>query len=579
MKWNSLLYNLTILGTAFVITSLETLAADDQLNKLKIKREKSWSSYIKRGNYSLFIDNDSGISHLPYHERQQILNQRNKKWDILLNYYQEADYLEVTKRAPMFYGWKTHRGAAAYLSGLSRAKFNDLKNSLKDLNRSIRYKFKNPQVYFEKGKVLLSLDLLDQSYEAFEESIKRKNQQTLSRYYLGWIKEIQKDYQAALKHYEDILKDKNLDPDTTQSVQIRRAEIYDQLTQDSKLDTRVRNSILGQKVILPAKAAIELDPSTTNAKRLREFLQKIEQKFGLPSLVPFKIGSMGHYLRLNQYLSYNTNVTNLPEGLSEFRDSWLSNTIFVYKHFFSSFKGVTHTPEMRINTISHFEKNIPGIYGEDTYLIGPSIRNSIKHNFWGIPSNFIFDIETSYIARDTNQDHNNEFFSRSLKLNIGENLKILNFGSTNIKLRQDFRSYFDSRLDTKTFTFFVNQLISLRNNRTISLIGNADFTTAETALNSTNSYMARADYLHPRLLGNWELQTAMTILGTDTKEQSEIRGFETNISYEMEWRRKFFKEFEFAINYNYSINNSKDKENFSYDKHIIALELQYIPNF
>ena len=47
----------------------------------------------------------------------------------------------------------------------------------------------------------------------------------------------------------------------------------------------------------------------------------------------------------------------------------------------------------------------------------------------------------------------------------------------------------------------------------------------------------------------------------------------------MEWRRKFYKEFEFAFNYNYAINSSKDEDNFSYDKHIVAFEFQYIPKF
>ena len=71
--------------------------------------------------------------------------------------------------------------------------------------------------------------------------------------------------------------------------------------------------------------------------------------------------------------------------------------------------------------------------------------------------------------------------------------------------------------------------------------------------------MFRTDYLHPKLIGNWELQTALTFLGTDTKEQSDIRGFETNISYEMEWIAKILKDFEFAVNYNYSVNSSRMK--------------------
>jgi len=240
---------------------------------------------------------------------------------------------------------------------------------------------------------------------------------------------------------------------------------------------------------------------------------------------------------------------------------------------------MSHTPEIRINATTHFEKNIPGIFAEDMYVIGPSLRNSFKHGLWGTPSTFTFDIETSYTARDTNQDRSNEFFSRSLKLNFGESIKLLKFGSTNIKLRQDFRSYYDKALDTKTFTIFANQLIGLNRNRTISLIGNIDITSAETKQNSTNTYMLRGDYLHPRLLGSWELQTALSFLGTDTKEQSDIRGFETNISYEMEWRRKFMRDFEFALNYNYTINSSKDESNFSYDKHVVAFELQYIPKF
>ena len=578
---------MTLLGISNISNAEVNKNLDTEIDKNQLKLSKlnqktrweSWEDYLKIGSYSLFLQNDPDMDYISMEKRYQIILERNKKWDQFFAYYRDADYISVTKMAPRFYNWKTHRAAAAYLSGVSFSKFNQQNKSLKELNRSIKYNFKNPQVYFEKAKILLSMDRLDESYANFKKSSSLNNQKTLSVYYQGWIKEIQGDYKTALLHYDNLLSNSEISADTVQSVQIRRAEIYDKISQNTSVDSRKRNAIFKNSVILPAKRAINLDPSSTNAKRLREFLQKLEQKYGLPSLVPFKIGSMGHYLRLNQYLSYNTNVTSLPEEISEYRDSWLMNTIFVYKHFFSSKKGFRHTPEIRINYTTHFEKNIPTIYAEDMFVVGPSLRNSFQHKLWGRPSSFSFDIETSYTAKDVNQDQSTEYFSRSLKLNIGESLKILKYGSTNFKLRQDFRNYFDSSLDSKTFTLFVNQLVGLKNNRTISLIANADFTSTNTSLNDTNSYMLRADYLHPKLIGNWELQTALTFLGRDTLEQSEIRGFETNISYEMEWRRKFYKEFEFAFNYNYAINSSKDKENFSYDKHVIALELQYIPKF
>ena len=161
-----------------------------------------------------------------------------------------------------------------------------------------------------------------------------------------------------------------------------------------------------------------------------------------------------------------------------------------------------------------------------------SFRNAYKHSL-GTKSTFVFDLETSYTAKDHNQDKSREFFSRSIKLNIGENIKFLKFGSTNFKFRQDFRTFFAKSLNSRTSTIFVNQLINLKDSKTISLIANADFTISDTSANSTNSYMFRTDYLHPKLIGNWELQTALTFLGTDTQEQSDIRGFETNISYEM----------------------------------------------
>ena len=556
----------------------EVFAEDSIANKLKNKRERDWKNYLKVGSYSLFVD-QRALSNLPYLERRKIINYRNKKWDQILDLYHEADYISVTKKAPNFYPWKTHRAAAAYLSGMSYTKYNQLSSALKSFERSIRYQFTNPQVYFEKGKVLLAMDKLDESYKAFQQSIKRNNKVVLSSYYLGWIRELQDDLKGALEHYDQVMTLPNLDAQTAQSVQIRRAEIYEKISENSQLDTRVRNAILNQKVVGPAKNSIKLDPTTTNAKRLNEFLQKLEQKFNLPSLIPFKVGSMGHYLRLNQYFSYDTNVPGVPDDVSQFRDSMLASSIFVYKHYFSTLKGLTHTPEVRINYATHFETNIPTIYSEDSYTIGPSFRNAYKHKLWGRQSTFVFDLETSYTAKDYNQDKSKEFFNRSIKFNIGENIKFLKFGSTNFKLRQDYRTFFDESLNSKTFTIFVNQLINLQGNRTVSLIANGDFTSADTSVNSTNSYMLRTDYLHPNLIGSWELQTALTFLGTDTQEQSDIRGFETNISYEMEWRRKFFNDFEFAVNYNYMVNSSKDEANFSYDKHLFALELQYIPRF
>ena len=547
--------------------------------KLSKNRKKNWDRYIKKGSYSLFIDQDHGLSSLPDNERQNILDKRNRKWDELTNLYYEADYIGVTEFAPSFYQMPSHRAGAAFLAGVSYSKFNELSNALKELNRSINFKFKNPQVYFEKGKILLSMDKLNESYESFEESLKRNNQRFLSMYYLGWIREIQKNYKAALDHYETLLKENYIDSTTAQSVELRRAEIFDKITSDSTANQSTKSKIISSKVIIPGNKAVDLEPESTNGIRLKQFLQKLQQKFDLPSLIPFKIGSMGNYLRFNQYFTYNTNVPSLTEEVSEFRDSFLTNTIFVYKHFFSTREGFTHTPELRLNYITHFERNIPSIYAEDSFSIAPSFRNSFKHHFAGVPSQFLFDVETSYNLRDYNSDLSNEYFSKSIKLNFGESFNFFNIGGTSLKFRYDIRNYYDSNLDSTTLTFFTNQLFNLSNNRTISIILNADLTSVEADINSTNAYLFRIDYLHPSIIDKWELQTALNFLGTDTKAQSSTRGFETNISYEMEWRRKFLKDFEFALNYNYALNNSKDTTNYQYDKHVIGLELQYTPTF
>ena len=377
----------------------------------------------------------------------------------------------------------------------------------------------------------------------------------------------------AIAEYNELLKMKNLPTEMAQAVHIRLVKLHEK-NLDKSLFTFSKSSYVQKFIISPGKKGVDLDPESNNATTLERLMERIRNKYQTPSILSFKIGSIGNSYRFNQNFTYDTNVTAQAESASDFRDSGYSNSQFLYKHFFGSKKGFTHNPELRFDYRHHFERNVSAIISNDNYIISPSFRNSFEHQLLGYKTRASFDIESSYTVQDINGTNKKSYFSKSVKFNFGNNFKFTKLGDTIIKYRYDIRQFKDSTLDTRTNTLFINQLLTLPNDKIVSVIANADFASVtNTPENNTNTYMLRADYIQKQAFWKGDLQAAFTLLLTDTLENSATRGIEKNFGPEIEFRKGVFKNLEVALQYNYNKNTS-DLDANNYDNHVISLEFE-----
>ena len=422
---------------------------------------------------------------------------------------------------------------AHFITGSSAKKFQDYELAIKHFKKSIDLNVKTDQVYYELGQSQFALNHLDNASKNFKESHKRGHKPARSQFYLNWIKRRKKPKEAK-SIYKRIIADKTISDETKQSVLIRIAKITEKEIDRSPASSKAEKVKLATKQLaVPLRKALQENKNTKNASTIERYLERINNKYDIPSIIPFKLGSMGDYLRFNQNFQYNSNASNEAESLSSFRDSYVSKSQLVYKHLLGSKKGFIHTPELRLNYDYYAEQNVPNIALNDQYMIAPSLRNSFEHEWFGKKSAFIFDIETSYTARNLASDGTMKFFSRGLKLNIGDSYNFSKFGRTNFKFRRDYRTFFDSSLNSSTNTIFINQFFKLKDNKTISLIANADFTSVKDSTNDANSYMLRADYIAPKSFYKGDIQAGLTFLATDTLEQSATRGTEISLSPEI----------------------------------------------
>ena len=67
---------------------------------------------------------------------------------------------------------------------------------------------------------------------------------------------------------------------------------------------------------LQEKKGVDLDPKSNNASTLERLMERIRNKYQTPSILSFKIGSMGNSYRFNQNFTYDTNVTAKQKALA-----------------------------------------------------------------------------------------------------------------------------------------------------------------------------------------------------------------------------------------------------------------------
>ena len=312
-------------------------------SKNKLDRAQNWDKILKHIKEQNIVAKDTELEKLEKKEKEKEIKRREILWEKVSKLYLVGDYYGVLNEVKPLYELQYHKPMAYFISGMSAKNFKITTQAEKYFKNAIKYKVKTKDVFFQLGKILFTRDKLDEAFKNFQ-----KVSNTIPEYidqntFLGWIEENRKNYKQAKGHYEEALNLTGIDIETKQAIVIRLAKVNEQIVKKNPIK-RLVNLFVTRDIATPLKKSLQENNETRNASTIERILERIQSEYRVPSIIPFKVGSMGYYLRFNQNFQYDTNASAENEDLSDFRDSFVSRSQFLYKHlFFHKKRFCSHT--------------------------------------------------------------------------------------------------------------------------------------------------------------------------------------------------------------------------------------------
>ncbi len=123
-------------------------------------------------------------------------------------------------------------------------------------------------------------------------------------------------------------------------------------------------------------------------------------------------------------------------------------------------------------------------------------------------------------------------------------------------------------------TLNLNHFSKLQHKRFMLFIFDYSLNDAVNNLNDSATWLFRADYFHPEMWNKTMLQLGMLLSFLDTKLQKDTRGVEINMNPLVKVTRNFNDNMNIGLQYDFSKNISKDKNNFDYIKHVATVNFK-----
>jgi hypothetical protein len=291
---------------------------------------------------------------------------------------------------------------------------------------------------------------------------------------------------------------------------------------------------------------------------------------GRPTLNP------PHFLRGAQEIGYDTNVTFSPAETTVSKakqGSLYSKTDFIgrYTYYIKDYVGVS--PELRFNNTYYFNR-VPEIYRNDNYLIAPAIRTSYEHTLWKKPASVLVDYDFSESKRDVEANKKLIFSSRSHTLMLGERFNYFKAGESIVRIRHRNLTSYLSNSNSKT-TSLVFEQVKTFSIHTLLLMMSYDLFRVENSDLDTNSFSFRGDFIMARFRDWFTPSFSLAVTSTNPINNSS-RGRELLLNPSLRLSKTFKKAWRANARYDFQNYSSKDKDNFAYQKQLLAFEVEYL---
>jgi tetratricopeptide (TPR) repeat protein len=476
-------------------------------------------------------------------------------------------------------GNKNLIGLISYWSGITANRLQDYPQAIKAFEQALAVDYRPIDIYYEYGQALFAADKLIAARSAFRESVKRGYKKGVSLYYIGFITQSLKDYKKAITFYRAIHKlPLEEQEDTLQAAELQIADIF---LEQAERHPDVFKAV--DKYVIPQyRKAQAINPETRLAKDIEKKILDLQQKYelilfrmrnGRPTNIP------PYFLKLSQDITYDDNPVFAAletTNSSAKQGSLVSKTEAFGRYSFYIKDIISISPELRMNYSRHMNRE-PEIFRNDNYVIIPSLRTSYEHMLANKPASFLVDYDYVYTQRDINARESLEFNSRVQTYSIGERIVGL-FGNSETTFRARFRTFdsFSEQADSKTTGLVMEHVKISNSGKVIIYTLSYDQTKVMNKEFDTNTLFLRADVIFKQwnfLSITPQLGFGLTLIDPINNQK---RGLETTINPSLRLSKPMGKRYRMSFHADYMQNDSKDKQNFAYQKTFYGLELEYL---
>ncbi len=507
-----------------------------------------------------------------------ILAKKEKEFTEFYSFFRKGEYKKALGALEKVKGKGDFISQKNFLIALCYKRLQDFEKASFFFKEAIRLGYKKEELFYEYGQVLYANNDLEKATRAFQISFKKGYLPAFSLYYQAHIAEILENPQAVKLNYLKVIKNEKADAELKQVAYLRLAElIY------SKAKDKFKNLFYIQSYVIPLlEKGLTIDPDSEKAREIELRKDQILLEFNIHPLVLVngrKVGKKGKYLDFTQKIKRDDNVTletNRPEGDDvTYLDSWIyDNSLFAsYRWIFG--KRWIVTPEIGMSYVKYADSKNSEVYQNDSFSFSPALRSSWEHRFFNRRAGFLIDYEYSRARRNREaKKWGLQFYGQSKTFVFGERIRLWPNGDTTVKWKlKSYRSY-RSDLNSKTKTFYADQIWAFRSGHLFVGLVILDFTTVEDPSSSTNSYFFRGDYLIPNSFGGLTFNFNLNYNLLDTKLQSETRGTEKTLGVGFKLSRRLGKVIKAGLFYDYTKSSSLSRS-YSYEKKNFGLELRW----
>ncbi len=472
------------------------------------------------------------------------------------------------------------KGEVHYWAGIIQNKLQHFELAANEFKQARAVDYEEDDIYYEYGQSLFGSQQLEEAIIQFKLSIEEEEFKEIpSRYYIAYINQILEKYDPAINYYEKIIQNRDSTRDLVQSSRYQLANIdLAKLEANEKIKVEEKKPVVRMSIIPDMVSAIYVDESSEVAAEISQNIIALKKKY---KITPKKmingrvIPDSPWKFRFIEKASYDTNVT--LEG-DEFTPkstdikAIVNKTELMAQYRFLVKDRFTISPELKLDRIFHSERGNVSVSQNDAYNLQGTVRNTFDHSIKGKMATALLDISYVYTARDHRQQGELLFYGRTLSLSGGERIKLFSQGMTTLKLKYSSFTAYTKNLDSTTIGLFGMQTWKLKNGHNIIGLASLDLKSVERSFDSKNSYLFKGNYIVPGIFKNTIFNGGLGLTFVDTKEQKSARGMEKKINPSLGISKRMYQFFDLAFNYDYILNSSKDKTNYQYKKHVIALE-------